>query len=290
MNTSFFKEMFSFAGWNLFGSSCMVIKSQGLPIVLNLFFGVIVNAAIGIANQINFQLITFSNFMLKAIGPQIAKSEGGGNRQRMLKLSLFACKVSFVLLALFAIPLIIEMEYVLKVWLKDFPEYTAIFSILILVSSLIQQLTVGLMRAIQSTGKIKGYQSITGSVLLLNIPVAFVVLKMGFDPESVLIASICIELIAVVIRIYFTEKLTGLRASVFLKEVILTSIITAIITSGFGLLPLLFMSEGFLRLVVVVLSSSLALLVTTRFLVLNKEEEERVVGIFKEVFDKIRRK
>ena len=127
------KEMSSFAGWNMIGATCGIARGQGIAMLLNVFFGVVVNAAYGIANQVNGLLSFFSVAIMQSIRPQIIKSEGGGDRERMLRLSLIACKYMFYLCAIFAIPLILSMPYVLQLWLKDVPEYTVTFCRLILL-------------------------------------------------------------------------------------------------------------------------------------------------------------
>ncbi len=117
------KEMLSFASWNLFGALCGLSKSQGTAVILNIFFGTVVNAAYGIARQVNSQVSSFSLNMLKALNPIIMKNEGQGNRQQMLYLSMVASRFGFFLLAFFAIPLIAGAPFVLDVWLKTVPEY-----------------------------------------------------------------------------------------------------------------------------------------------------------------------
>ena len=196
-----FKDMFSFAGWNLFGALSGLGRNQGLAILFNLFYGVVVNAAFGIANQINGLINVFSLNMLKALNPQIVKSEGNGDRVRMLKLSMKASKFSFFLISFFAIPLIFEMPYILKLWLKIIPDYTIIFSQLTLIITLINQLSIGLQTAVQSIGKIKLYQTVVGGFLLLNLPISYFLLRFGFPIYSPLISIIVIEIFGCYFRI-----------------------------------------------------------------------------------------
>src|SRR5690606_12101976 len=108
-NKGMLKEMFSYAGWNMFGAGSVVARNQGMAMILNVFFGTVINAAYGIANQVNAQLSYFSVTMLQSLNPQIIKSEGSGDRQRMLRLAMIASKFSFFLLSFFSIPVIIEM-------------------------------------------------------------------------------------------------------------------------------------------------------------------------------------
>jgi O-antigen/teichoic acid export membrane protein len=276
INYDLFKEMLSFAGWNLFGSLCVVLRNQGLAIVLNIFFGVIVNAAYGIANQVNGQLSAFSQNMLKALNPQIVKSEGGGDRNRMLRLSMLACKLSFFLLAVFAVPLIIEMPFVLKIWLKTVPDNTVVFCQLILILSLLQQLTVGLMVAISSVGKIKAYQIVVGILYTLNIPLAIVLVKFGLPAYSVLIGSIILECIAGVSRIWFAWKIASLPVILFLKKTIWSSIISILLATFFALIPRFILDEGILRVSLAVLSSTITLFLFGKYIAGLSNEFEKV--------------
>jgi O-antigen/teichoic acid export membrane protein len=228
------KELTSFAGWNLFGSICSLARTQGLAVILNIFFGAFINAAYGIANQIGAQLLFFSTTMLRAINPQIMKSEGAGDRQRMLRLSMIASKFGFFLLSFFAVPLIFEMKDVLTFWLKNVPNYAVIFCQLVLIGALINQLTIGLQSALQATGKIKAYQIFVGGLILLNLPLAYFLLKSGFPPYSVLVSYASIELFACISRLYFAHKIAGLNVELYLKRVIAREampILTSILVS-----------------------------------------------------------
>jgi O-antigen/teichoic acid export membrane protein len=276
IDLSLFKEMISFAGWSLFGSLCFVLRNQGLAIVLNLFFGVVVNAAYGIANQVNGQLSAFSQNMLKALNPQIVKSEGSGDRNRMLRLSILACKLSFFLLAFFAVPLIIEMPYILKIWLKTVPENTLIFCQLILVISLLQQLTVGLMVAITSVGKIKAYQLSVGILYTLNLPLAYILIKLGLPAYSVLVGSIFLECIAGVSRIWFAQRIAGLPVNVFLRETLFNSVITLILITIFSMVPRILIEESIIRMCLTALTSTFSLFIFGKYIGNLSSEFERL--------------
>jgi len=213
------KELGSFAGWNLFGSLCSLGRTQGLALILNLFFGTVVNAAYGIANQVGSQLLFFSSTMLRALNPQIMKSEGAGDRDRMLRLSMMASKFGFFLLAIFAIPCIFEMRGILSFWLKNVPEYTIMFCQLVLVGALTNQLTIGLQSAMQAQGEIKVYQVVVGGLLLLNLPIAYLLLKAGLPPFSVMISYICVEFVACMFRLIMSRKLLSLNIALYIRNV-----------------------------------------------------------------------
>ena len=273
------KEMFSFAGWNLFGSLCSVIRSQGLAVVLNLFFGIVVNAAYGIANQVNGQLSSFSTNMVSALYPQIVKSEGSGDRERMLRLAMLACKLSFFLLSFFAIPIIVEMPFILTIWLKIVPENTVIFCRLILVLSLLQQLSVGLMASLIAIGKIKAYQIVVGSLLILNLPLSYGLILIGFPVYSVFFGSIFLECIALGSRIWFAYKIAGLNVGLFTRGVIFNSILVVILTTLFAILPQFFLQVSILRAFLTIMTSIISIALFGKYIALTHDENNKIKGL-----------
>jgi O-antigen/teichoic acid export membrane protein len=266
------KEMISFAGWNMFGYFCSVLKSQGLAILLNSIFGVLINAAYGIANQVNANIKHFSTNMVRAITPQIAKSEGSGNRERMLRLSVLASKISFFLLAFFAVPVIIEMPLVLKIWLKTVPENAVIFCQLILILSMMYQITIGTMTAITSVGNIKEFQIAVGAIEIFNIPLAYLLMKLGLPAYFVLISSIFLEFIAGYMRVWYAHKIAGLNIREFLLYTMLRSIITVVIALVFGFIITVLFDDGIVRATGIFLVTSVSLIFFGCLFILSKDE------------------
>lgn len=225
-----FKEMFSFAGWNTFGSLAIVGRNQGIAIVLNKFFGTIINASYGIANQINGLITYFSATLQKSINPQLMISEGMQNRDRMLKIAFMSSKYSVLITLLLIIPLIIEMPYILELWLHDVPDYTIPFTRLTLIVSIIHQMSAGLMSAIQSSGKIRTYQITMGVIILLNIPISIVILLFWENPIIVYWTMILIEIICLFVRIIFAHHLTNADWKYFCYKIILPLCFVSIIS------------------------------------------------------------
>lgn len=219
VNRKEINELKSFTGWNLFGSLCGVIRNQGLSVVLNVFCGLVLNAAYAIANQLGSYLSFFSTSVLQTMNPQIMKSEGNNDRKRMLRLSMTTSKLAFFLFATIAVPSIFEIKELLNWWLKEIPSYTEAFCILILTGTLVNLLTVGLQSAVQATGKIKAYQITVGTLLLMVLPLAFLLLKMGFPPYSILVGSIIIEFIACISRLFFLKRIAGLSLKEYFNRV-----------------------------------------------------------------------
>tara|TARA_R110002167_G_scaffold25703_2_gene88972 strand:- start:12555 stop:14078 length:1524 start_codon:yes stop_codon:yes gene_type:complete len=268
----FFKEMFSFASWNLFGGLCSISYTQGIAVVLNLFLGTIVNAAYGIALQVSAQLFNFSSSMLKALNPQIVKSEGVGDRERLINLTLKASKFSFFLLSLFAIPLIFEMPFVLNLWLKNVPEYTVVFCQIILIRSMIDQLSSGLKVSVQSVGKIKLYQSVVGVLVILNVPLVYVLLKFNVNVELVLFSSVIMALLTLFVRLRLTDKLVGIDTQLFFKKVILLSIYNIIPTFLVGYMIMSLLDSGYVRLLVTFILCCLTMIIMFFKFSLEKDE------------------
>ena len=218
--------------------------------------------------------------MMRALNPQIVKSEGSGDRERMLRLAMLGCKLSFFLLAFFAIPFIIEMPIILKIWLKTVPENSVIFCRLILSLSLVQQLTAGLMVAINSVGKVKVYQIVMGSLLILNLPLAYCLIKLGFPPYSVLISAFFIEFIALCSRIWLTHKIAGLNITGFIFKILFRSIISSVLATLFACIPILLLDDSIPRAALVILISIISLSFFGILIAFTSVEKKRISELF----------
>lgn len=214
-------ELFSFGGWSLFGIISTLLRLQIVAVILNIYLGPVINAAYGIANQITNQINFFSSSMLWALNPQIMKSEGSGDRDRVKRLSITACKLGYFLLAFIAIPMIFEMRSMLKFWLKDYPANTEYFCSFMLIAGLVGQLTIGLKSATQAINKIMVYETITGSILLLNIPIIYILLKLRIDVQYVIFTFVIIQLLSFTIQLLLINKLTGITFLEYVKGVLL---------------------------------------------------------------------
>lgn len=253
-NKDYFIKMLGFSGWNTLGAVAMIGRNQGVAVIFNLFCGTVANAAYGIAHQINGVLGYFSSTFQRALNPQLMQSEGMNNRSRLINLALKSSKYSVWVIALFAIPLIIEMPYVLKLWLKDVPEYTLQLSQLVLVLAIVYQHSVGLMSSIQAVGKIRNYFITMSILILLNLPICYFILKNGFPLHYCIIVFIIIEFISLITRLFMAHKIVGIRIKDFVMKVFLPNILCII--AG-GLVAMIFhflMEESFLRVVFVSMS------------------------------------
>jgi O-antigen/teichoic acid export membrane protein len=283
------KELTSFAGWNLFGSLCGLGRTQGLAVLINLFFGTVLNASYGIANQVTSQLNFFSTTMLKSLNPQIMKSEGAQERQRMLRLSIMACKFGFYLLAFVAVPCIFEMPRILEFWLKNVPPYAVVFCRLSLLAGLINQLTIGLVSGLQAVGKIKYYQSVVGTLLLLNLPVAYLLLRLELPVYTVLLSYICIEIIACVLRVTFIKTIAGMSVKEYITKVLLAVSKPLMFNIVLCALLVHFIQHDY-RFLLTIPTSILVFLAAIYILGLGKEEKNKIDAIISKLAYKILKK
>jgi len=268
------KKMFSFAFWSMFGALAFTGRSQGVAIVMNIFYGVIVNAAYGIASQISGQLQNFTATISKAMNPQIMQRAGIGNNDGMISLSLKQCKYSSILLSYAVIPLVFSMPFILKIWLNEIPRYCIAFSSLILVVSMIQQTSSGLMSLVQAVGKVKNYHIVISIIMLLNIPIAYILLKIGFSAPMVIVGMIAIEIIVCMVRVYFAHKLAFMPINAFFKDVIIPIVLLYIISCTLLEITkkLIFTdSDNFISFIVLTGLAFIIITITTYFTLSNSE-------------------
>lgn len=219
VNRQQIKDIASFAGWSVYNVGCVMGRTQGIAIVINRFFGSAVNAAYGLGFQVGGYINFMSESLLNAIRPQMMRSEGEGDRQRMLRLSEIASKYSFFLLSSLAIPCIMVMPELLHLWLGEVPEYAALFCRMVLMATVVDSLTSGLMIANQAIGNIKQYSLAVNTTKIITLPVALICVYVGLPLFWVALVYVCFELICAVVRIPFVAKTGGLNIGQFIKNV-----------------------------------------------------------------------
>ena len=245
------KEIFSFSGWGFLGNLAVMLYSQGLNMMLNIFFGPVVNAARGIALQVQGVVQGFVGNFQMALNPQITKSYATGDLAQMHSLMFRSARFSFFLLFLLALPILLEANYILQLWLGKFPEDTVVFMRWIIGTSLIFTISNPSIIANQATGRIKEYQIVIGGILLLILPISYIGLVLGAPAYSVFIIHFCVETITQIPRMYLLRKLIDLSIREYIYNIYLRILIVVLISI---LLPLYLhcqMSEGFFRLVCV---------------------------------------
>jgi O-antigen/teichoic acid export membrane protein len=275
------KEISGFAGWSLLGSSSNMIVNYGQGILLNVFFGAVVNSAQGISQQISGQLNVFASTLIKALKPIIDKQEGAGDRNSMLKVALMGSKVSFYLLMFLYIPFLIELPYIFNLWLNNVPKYSIIFCSLLLLRNLIEQLFIPLVAAISAEGNIKGYQKSSSILLLFPLFISYVLFQYNYPPFALYILFVIYSVIASCIILYYAHKNCQLSIKIFFKKVILKCLGIFLVVYFIAYIPLYFLKESLIRLFLVGLLSMLFLSIFVYFFGFSKEEILKIKLIFK---------
>ena len=225
-----FKNVFSYSSWSLYGSVSLVFRNQGINILLNIFFGPVVNAARAIAYQIDGAVLKFVNGFYQAVRPQLTKYYAVGQETMMLALAYRTSRLCFYLFYIFALPLFIETPYILKLWLGQAPELAVLFTRLVLVNSVIESLATPFKGVITSTGKVKKNQLLNGTIRLLNFPIAWIFLKSGCPPEITMYIAILSGIICHFVRLWISADLTSLTYKEYFKESFLPILIVGIVS------------------------------------------------------------
>lgn len=233
LDKGYFKQMFSFAGWNFIGAGSAVLRDQGGNQLLNLFFGPVANAAWLLATQVNGAVQKFVTSFTTAINPQITKSYASGEKDYMMRLIFRGSRLSVWLLMLVVLPLIFNAEFLTGIWLGQgqAPENTVTFIRLVLIYLMIESVSYTMVTAMLSTGNIRDYQLLVGGLQLLNLPVDYILLKAGAPAEVIYYVASGVALLCLGARLFMLRKMIGLPAGLFLRDVFLRELVVV----GLGL-------------------------------------------------------
>ena len=284
LDKDLFSEMGKFAGWNFLGSSAFMLNTQGVNMLMNIYFGVAANAARGIAVQVDSAVKSFANSFTTAINPQITKSYSAGELDYMYQLVCRGAKFSAFLFLFIAVPIVLETPTILKIWLKTVPEYTIVFVRLIVFSSFVDSLLGNsFWTAIMATGKIKGYQIVIAIVGVMVFPFSWLCFEFGCGPESTYIVYIIIYCIALLVRLYFMKVLLYMPLSYFFRDV-LGRVAGVMLLTFIIPLPLLFvLDSGWIRLSVVCLCSLLVTSTVVYTIGLTQSEKVTITSKLKKI-------
>lgn len=280
-----FKEIISYSGWNLFGASVGVVKNQIMNILLNLYFGTVVNAARAIAFQISSALTSFGQNFSTAMRPQLIKSYTTDQKDEVLLLVYRGCKFTFFLMYIFALPLFFEMDFVLNFWLKNPPEFSVLFTKLVLIDVLIDCLNYQIMTLAQATGKIKMYQAVVGGILLLNLPVSYFFLKvLNESAYVVFLVSIVITIVAMIVRLFIIKFLTEFSILKFILKVILPCFVVVLVSSIVPFLISKYMEKKLINVVFTIFVCVCMAVFSIFVFGFSKDERNMVIQFLKNKF------
>lgn len=275
------KEMFSFAGWNFIGVTAGVLRDHGGNILVNLFSGPAINAARGVAVQLNGTVQGFVTNFMTAVNPQITKSYASGDIDYMMSLVRKSSRMSFYLLFIIALPILFNTEYLLSIWLHDVPERTVDFVRLFLVFALSESLSNPLITAAQATGNIRRYQSIVGGLILLNLPASYIFLKAGAAPEATVAVAIVISQICFAARLFMLRGMIGLDSWAFFRRVWSNVLLVSLAALPLPHVCELIIPGGFCGFL---LSSSICVLsagLSIFFIGCSRDERKQIAGFVK---------
>lgn len=268
-----FRSMLGFTGWNLFGTIAWILKDQGNNMLMNIFGGPLINAARGVSYQVSNAVQNLVNGFGIAVNPQLTKSYASEDKKELYKLMFSSSRISFFLLLLIALPVMIEIPYLLHLWLVEVPAYTVLFTRIILLEALFNTLSGPLITSLLATGCIKWYQIVVGSIMLLNVPVSYLLLRQGFSIETPLIVSLVIIILSIGARLWFCKHLLTMKFLTYLREVVKPVMIVFVLSPIFPLFVYKTMECGFLRLIVTLIISVLSVSLCVYFWGMSKGEQ-----------------
>ena len=249
------RDMMSFMGWTVYGTGCVAARNQGVQIIFNHFYSTVINAAYGLAIQVSAQISVLATSLTTAINPQIVKAEGARDRGRMLMLAESSCKISFLLMTMFVVPVCCQMEDILTIWLGRgrVPEYTGLFCSALLISALTDMTTSNLSAANAAIGNIRVYTVVTNSIKILTLPAAWLCLHEGLSPFWVMVVYVGFEGVCALVRLIFMRFNIGLSIRDYTRKVLIPDFAVLIVVTAVCY-PLSTLFHGWAFLVTVAVS------------------------------------
>lgn len=273
------KHMLSYSLWHLVGNGSAILKGHGVNLLLNFFFGPAVNAARGLANHVDSAVNQFASNFMMAMNPQITQSYSRGDIKDMFKLVNRGSRFSFYLLFVLALPVIVNADYILHIWLKEVPAHTVAFVQLTLISMMITSVSIPVMKAQDATGDVRNYQLVVGGILLLNLPLSYLFLYCVMIPEIVVVVAIIVEILAFLARMYmlpFTIK--EFRPLLFIRDVILKCLVVTLFAVPIPVLVYFYLPENFYTFILNVCVCLLCSAVVIYYVGCNANERAIIVA------------
>jgi O-antigen/teichoic acid export membrane protein len=224
-NVPLIREMSRYIGWSSLSSFAIIGRDQGTAVIINVFFSTTINGVVGIANQVRGLLLYFSTMVTTSITPQIMKSKGEKNKEKMLNLSIFTCKLSFALSAILSIPILLNLPFILNIWLEEVPQYAVIYCKLIIFAFMISQLYPGINRVIMAEGNIKYYQITISILLLMPLFISSILFYRGFIHYMMYYLVIIAEIFSMVASAIFAYNLLRLDLKKYMLFIFLSILI-----------------------------------------------------------------
>lgn len=271
------KEMFGFTGWNLFGNFSYIFFTQGLNLILNYFCGAAVNAARGIAVQVDGIVRQFATNVQTAINPQIIKSYAQSDKERFFSLIFASSRYCFYLLLLLALPIILEADFLLTLWLGNYPEHTINFLRITLATVTLEALVTPMFMANLASGKVKIYQLVISIISIVFIPITFLAIRITRVPEVVFICTLIMTIVEIIARIFIVHGQVGLSRGLYVRRVLVKVFLVSVLASVFPVLIHMQMEEGLIRFLVVGFVCVVSVVTVVFFIGINKNERDYAI-------------
>lgn len=271
------KEMLGFSGWSFFNSSTHILNTQGVNMLINIYFGVALNAARGIATQVEGAVNSFVGNFTVAINPQITKSYAAGDMSSMYLLVCRGARFSYFAMLFLSLPLIIECKQILDIWLVDVPEYAVIFVQLSLIMSMCSAIGNSGYTACMATGKLKRYSIITTSIGLLEFPLAWLLFAYGASPVAAYYTYIVVRILVLIARMFLLESMVGLKVMMYMKQVFVPITLTTVVAIILPMLFDYFTEQTMIRIPVMIILTSVSVILSTFYLGMQKNERNVIV-------------
>lgn len=273
------KKLLSFAGWTMYSTFCIAGRNQGVAIVLNKAMGTAINAAYGIGMQISGYLSFLSSSFMTAIAPQLMKAKGGDNYTHAMYLAEFQSRISYILLAVIAIPAMSQIEFILGLWLKDVPNHTSLFAIMFIASMLIDQLTVGLGTLVTADGNIKRYTLICNTPKFLILPIAYFLLRFNQPLWTIALLFFTIEGLIMLSRLVVLRKQLKFTPSVYVKHVMAPIVLPTIMCITLCLIIHFVVISDLIQFLMTFIVGMIVYSISTYYISLTKEEQGKIKSI-----------
>ena len=284
------KNMLGYAGWNLIGAGCSIARYQGAAILLNAFFGLAINAAYGVAQQINGFILFFANSIVRPMRPLIVKSEGAHEHEKMHELSYTTCRITFLMMSFAIIPLYQNMPYVLSIWLDQIPEGTLQFCRAFLLIALVNQLSVGVVIAIESVGYIKRLQLVVGTMHLAALPLGYAAFVMGYSAYSIMLCILIEEIVATVFRLWVAKKDAGLPWRPYVETTLIPCVLSFVLCSVATYFAAIWIDHTLSRFIFSTFCSTLVLALLGYFVCLTAYEKQMLKTVWNSLLKRGRNK
>jgi len=276
-----FKQMSGFIGWNICGQIAQMLSVHGVNMLMNVFYGVVVNAAMSITNQVNGAIVMFVNNFQTSFRPQIMKSYAAEEYNEVNRFAYIFSKYSFFLLYILSVPILFNIDIILDIWLETPPEHTAAFCKLVFWYSYLEALGMPLVMAIMASGKNKYYQIFFSITLSLNIIISYIFLKLGYPPEIVFIIKVFLSLFIIAVRIYFAKKQSFISPKDFITKSLVPSCIVLITTLPIYYLLRIPYGTSIATNILLTIALETIILLVIYFIGINKQERIFLLGLIK---------